>query len=65
VGNNSGTSFTVNHALNTTDVVVMVKEVGSPFAVVYPDVQITDANNVQVIFTVAPTTNQYRVIVIG
>jgi hypothetical protein len=32
---------------------------------VYPDVQITDANNVQVIFTVAPTTNQYRVIVIG
>jgi hypothetical protein len=65
VGNGVLTSIAVNHALNTTDVVVMVKQVASPFAVVYPDVEVTDANNVTVIFTVAPTTNQYRVIVIG
>lgn len=65
VGNNSGTSFAVNHNLNTTDVVVMVKEVGGGLAQVFPDVVMTDANNVTVSFTVAPTTNQYRVIVIG
>lgn len=65
IGNGSGTSFAVNHALNTTDVIVMVKEVAGGLAQVFPDVVITDANNVTVTFTVAPTTNQYRVIVIG
>lgn len=65
IGNNSATSFGIEHNFDTTDVLVAVKEVASPFEVVYPDVRITDANNVTVIFSVAPTTNQYRVIVIG
>lgn len=65
VGNGSNTSFTVNHALNTTDVIVQIKEVAGGKAVVYADIVITDANNVDVTFTVAPTSNQYRVIVIG
>lgn len=65
VGNNSNTSFTVNHALNTTDVIVQIKEVAGGKAVVYADIVITDANNVDVTFAVAPTSNQYRVIVIG
>lgn len=65
VGNNSNTSFTVNHALNTTDVIVQIKEVAGGKAVVYADIVITDADNVDVTFAVAPTSNQYRVIVIG
>jgi len=65
VGNNALTSIAVTHNLGTTDVVVMVKEVAGGLAVVYPDVVITDTNNVTVVFTIAPTTNQYRVIVIG
>lgn len=65
VGNGVLTTFAVNHALNTTDVIVGVKEVAGGLAVVYADVVITDADNVQVTFTVAPTTNQYRVIVMG
>lgn len=65
VGNGSNTTFTVTHNLNTTDVIVQIKEVAGGKAVVYADIVITDANNVDVTFTVAPTSNQYRVIVIG
>lgn len=65
VGNGVLTSITVNHLLGTTDVVVMVKETAGGLAQVFPDVVVTDANNVTVLFTIAPTTNQYRVIVIG
>lgn len=65
VGNNALTTIVVTHSLNTTDVIVQVKEVGGGLAVVFPDIVITDANNVTVTFAVAPTTNQYRVIVIG
>lgn len=65
VGNGAATSIAVNHALNTTDVHVQVKEVAGGLAMVYPDVVVTDANNVTVAFTVAPAANQYRVIVIG
>lgn len=63
-GNGSLTSFTINHALNTLDVVVMVYTV-SGGAVVICDVTVTDANNITLTFSVAPTTNQYRVVVIG
>lgn len=65
VGNGSATSIAVTHNLGTTDVIVMVKEVAGGLAQVFPDVVVTDANNVTVTFAIAPTTNQYRVIVIG
>jgi hypothetical protein len=65
VGNGALTTITVNHALNTTDVIVQVFRVASPFDVVYPDIQITDANNVTLVFAVAPTASQFRCVVIG
>lgn len=65
IGNGVLTTITVNHNLNTTDVIVAIKEVVGGLAVVYADIVVTDANNVTVTFAVAPTTNQYRVIVIG
>lgn len=65
VGNGSDTSLTVNHALGTKDVNVMVYDNSSPYAQVFPDVQMTDTNNVTLVFTVAPTSNQYRCVVIG
>lgn len=65
IGNGASTSFTVNHALNSQDVVITVREVASPYAVVYPDVEMLDVNNCTVRFSVAPTSNQYRVIVVG
>lgn len=65
IGNGVLTTITVNHNLNTTDVVVGIKEVGGSLSVVYADIVVTDANNVAITFSVAPTTNQYRVIVMG
>lgn len=64
VGNGSSTTITVNHNLGTTDVTVMVYD-NSTKAVVEPGVTVTDSDNVTLDFTIAPTSNQYRVVVIG
>ena len=65
IGNNSDTTIAVTHGLGTKDVVVTVFRVASPYDVVLCDVVITDTNNVGLSFAVAPTTNQFRVVVIG
>jgi hypothetical protein len=65
VGDGVETVIPVVHNLGTTDVIVAVKEVAGGLAVVYPEIVITDTNTVTVTFTIAPTTNQYRVIVMG
>lgn len=65
VGDNSSTSITVTHNLGTKDVTVTVYRVASPYDVVLCDVTITDTNNVALAFAVAPTTGQYRVVVVG
>lgn len=64
VGNGALTSVSVTHSLNTLDVMVSVREV-STNAHVACDIVNTDVNTVTVSFAVAPTTNQYRVTVIG
>jgi hypothetical protein len=64
VGDGTATSFVVTHNLNTRDVLVQVVDAVS-FATVHADVTRSDANSVAVSFGVAPTVDQYRVIVIG
>ena len=65
LGDGSATSYTVNHALATRDVSVQVYENASPYAQVEADVEHTDSNNLTIKFAVAPTSNQYRVVVVG
>ena len=65
IGNGTATEFTVNHNLNSQDVVVMVRENKAPFAQVITDVEITDVNNVKVRFAKAPAVGSYKVIVVG
>ena len=65
LGNNSATSFAANHNLSTRDVSVHVYDNASPYAQVEADVEHTDSNNVTVKFSVAPTTDQYRVVIVG
>jgi hypothetical protein len=65
IGDGSSTSYTVNHALGNQWCTVQIYQTASPYQQVFPDVKLTDANNVQVIFTTAPTTNQYKVVVHG
>lgn len=64
VGNGSLTSIAVTHSLGTQDVVVSVQEV-STHAYVVTDWVATSTSVVTLSFAVAPTTNQYRVTVIG
>jgi hypothetical protein len=65
VGNGSATSIVVTHNLNTRDLQVQLFEVASPYAQVFTDVELTTADTLTLIFSVAPTSNQYRVVIIG
>jgi hypothetical protein len=63
VGDGSSTSYTVTHNLNTRDVIVTVYDNSAPYAEVITDVAHTTTNTVTIAFSVAPTSNQYRVVV--
>jgi hypothetical protein len=63
IGDGTTTAFTITHGLGITDVDVTVQETGGNKSIVYPEVQITGANSITVIFDVAPATNAYRVLV--
>lgn len=65
VGDGTATTITVTHNLNTTDITVSIREVASPYNAVITDWQIVDVNNIKLLFAVAPTSGQYRVVVIG
>jgi len=65
VGNGSLTSISLTHNLGTRDVTVHIYDNSSPYAQLEADVEHTDSNNVTVKFAVAPTTNQYRVVIVG
>lgn len=65
VGDGTNTSYTLTHNLGTRDIQVTVYDNSSPYAEVVCDVQHSTTNTVTVLFSVAPTTNQYRVVVQG
>lgn len=65
VGDGVATSYTVTHNLGTRDVQVAVYDNASPYAEVVVDVEHATTTAVTVQFSVAPTTNQYRVVVQG
>jgi len=65
VGNGAATSITVSHNFGTQDVAVHIYDNASPYAQVEADIEHTNSNDVTVKFATAPTSNQYRVVVIG
>lgn len=62
IGNGVATIYAISHNLNSTDVEVEIVEVSSG-ETVYADVVRTSVNIVTVSFATAPTSNQYRVII--
>lgn len=64
IGDGTATTITVTHNLNTQDVSVSVKEVSSNAGVLV-DWVANAVNTVQLTFSVAPTTGQYRATVLG
>jgi hypothetical protein len=65
VGDGTATSYTITHNLGTKDVQVCVYDNSSPYAEVICDVQHTSTTAITLLFSVAPTSNQYRVVVQG
>jgi phage-related tail fiber protein len=64
IGNGSATSFNVTHNLGSSDCTVQLKEISSK-KYMQADYEEVDTNTTKVTFAVAPTTNQYRVIITG
>jgi len=64
VGNGADSTITVTHNLGTTDVVVSLYTASSG-EVVFADVTHATTNTVTLSFATAPTSNQYKVVVIG
>lgn len=65
IGDGSATSFTVTHNLNVAnDVYVTVRDTGTNYYV-YPDIKYSTANSIIIEFASAPTSNQYKVSIIG
>lgn len=64
IGNGSATSYAVSHSLATRDVQVQVFS-NSTYDTVEVDVVRTDSNTVTVSFATAPSTNAYRVVIVG
>ena len=65
IGDGSATQISVTHNLNTLDVIVGVRSNQAPYDVVYADITISNSNTISVAFAQAPTSNQYKIIVIG
>lgn len=61
-GNGSATSFTITHSLGSLDVTVNVYRV-SDGVQVFPQIARTSTTVVTIDHSIAPTTNQYRVVV--
>ena len=62
IGNNSATSYVVNHNLGTRDVIVQIYD-NSSYDTIYADTVRTDANNVTITTTTALGTNAARVLI--
>lgn len=65
IGDGSATSYTVTHNLNTRDVRVEVFRNSGNYDTVLAEVRRGSVNAVQIVFSVAPTSNQFRVVVTG
>lgn len=64
-GDGSSTSYVITHNLNTRDVVCAIYLAASTYDEVLCEIEHTSVNSVTVLTNSAPSTNQYRITVIG
>jgi predicted aconitase with swiveling domain len=65
IGNASATSFVITHGLSDPVHVQVFDNVNSPNDYVLCEVQYTSSTTVTLVFSTAPTSNQYKVVCIG
>ena len=61
----SATILTITHSLGTKDVIVQIYDNSSPYEQVEVPVEHYSTDSIKLYFKDAPTSNQYRVIIIG
>lgn len=65
VGDDANNQFIITHNLNSYDVTIQVYENNPNRELVETDININDANSITVAFVDAPSTNSYRVVIVG
>lgn len=65
IGDGVSTSIVVTHNLGTKDVIWQLYDKTTPFADQMPDFRRTSTTTATLVFSVAPTSGQYRVVIIG
>jgi hypothetical protein len=65
IGDNSATSFNLDHNFNTRHITVQIFESSTPYAQVEADVERTTENRVTIKFASAPGTGEYEVVIVG
>lgn len=65
LGDGSATSFTITHNFNTLDVIAQVRRNSGNRDVVLCDMEVLDANSVRFTFAAAPTSGQFRAIILA
>ncbi len=65
MGDGAATSYVITHNLNSRDLIVMIRQTGSPYGEVYADIEFTTVNTLTVTFATAPTADLYTVTIIG
>lgn len=61
IGNGSATQIDVAHNFANRDIIYSVWEAATPWGRIHPGPSLPDTNTLRLNFTVAPSTNQYRV----
>ena len=61
----TNTAFLFTHNLGTRDVSVQIYQTGTPYAQVEADVERTSDNTTTIIFAVAPSDGEYRLVIVG
>lgn len=64
-GDGASLSYPIVHGLNTKSLQITIFRTASPFDVVEAEVKITDSASITVAFNVAPTSDQYTVVIVG
>jgi len=64
IGNGVATEFTLTHNLGTKDLAIGIEEVATGEMVI-TDILKVDTNRIKVLFGVAPSSNQFRITVVG
>lgn len=65
IGDGSATSYTVTHNLGTRDLIVQVRRNSGNYDQIIVDIEYTTTNSVTIKFAAAPSSNAFRVIILG